>query len=290
MEAHMLMDSRLDLMRANSARLDRYDDFDSLSASRDALEISMQLAILTRNAVLFEFLRESLSSGGISCVHFDDDIALVRSISRTEFGAVLIDADTGVDPLRPLLAQRRCYTDRHLPVILIGVAGDTRSSKTAFDAGVDDVVLAPINARELSMRVHLAMRRTRSAKASEGGRVLERGSYRLHQDSCVAFVCSKPVRLTPREFAIAWLLFSNEGEYVSRRQIAGAVWSTPEDVVARSLEQHIYKLRKKLELYGAHGKRVQTRYAHGYRIESVELRMDSSSDGLADSFRDCVES
>jgi DNA-binding response OmpR family regulator len=89
------------------------------------------------------------------------------------------------------------------------------------------------------------------------------------------------VRLTPREFAVAWLLFSHDGQYVSRRQIAGAVWSSSEDIIGRSLEQHIYKLRKKLELQGAHGCRLQTMYAHGYRIEVADTSSKTPVDDLA---------
>ena len=92
----------------------------------------------------------------------------------------------------------------------------------------------------------------------------------------------EPIRLTTREFAIAWLLFSRPGEYASRRHIAGAVWSSSEDIVGRTLEQHIYKLRKKLDLSGQHGIHLRTMYAHGYRVEMAEVKeVDPESSPLA---------
>ncbi|MEJ2768817.1 winged helix-turn-helix domain-containing protein [Mycetohabitans sp. B46] len=54
--------------------------------------------------------------------------------------------------------------------------------------------------------------------------------------------------------------------------MAGAVWRSPEDVVARTLRQHIDKLRQKLELNGAHGVQLRTLYRCGYRLEDAISR------------------
>jgi DNA-binding response OmpR family regulator len=151
---------------------------------------------------------------------------------------------------------------------VIGVHGEPASIACVFDAGADEVVVAPIDARDLMIRVYVAVRRCELTHAADSEGLLGCGAYQLDRRSCVVTVQGEPIRLTPREFAIAWLLFSHDGEYVSRRQIAGAVWSNSEDIVGRTLEQHIYKLRKKLGLHGAHGVRLRTMYSHGYRIEA----------------------
>ncbi|WP_337690240.1 winged helix-turn-helix domain-containing protein [Mycetohabitans sp. B46] len=62
------------------------------------------------------------------------------------------------------------------------------------------------------------------------------------------------------------------GHHVSRAHMAGAVWRSPEDVVARTLRQHIDKLRQKLELNGAHGVQLRTLYRCGYRLEDAISR------------------
>lgn len=232
----------------------------------------MKLAILTRSEGWFAFISQCFADDDVSCSQFADDITLLRAASREDFSAILIDADGGVDPLRPLFARRTCYGDRRIPMIVVGVSDERASIGRAFDAGADDVVLAPVNAAQLLARVYLAAHRFQLARASDAGDFLERGAYQLDRRSCVVSVRRNPVRLTPREFAIAWLLFSHDGKYVSRSLIAGAVWSSSEDIVGRTLEQHIYKLRKKLELNGAHGVRLQTMYAHGYRIELLDGR------------------
>ncbi|MEJ2768816.1 response regulator transcription factor [Mycetohabitans sp. B46] len=229
----------------------------------------MGIAILTGNKDLFQFIEACFEADNEPCQQFVDDVALARAAYREEFHAILVDSAIGIHPLRPFLARRACYADRRAPLIVIGALEDRASIGHVLDAGADDIVLTPVDPRELLLRVHLAIRRFNVTRRTDHAGVIECGPYRLDPNTCIVRVNGDSVRLTPREFAIAWLLFSHYGEYVSRRQIAGAVWSSSEDIVGRTLEQHIYKLRKKLELHGTQGLRLRTMYAHGYRIESI---------------------
>lgn len=238
----------------------------------------MKLAVMTRNTSLYGLICQCFEAEGASCSRFADDVALARAVYREEFSAILVDADTGFNPLRPLLARRECYSDRRAPVVVVGALHDRESISDALDAGADDVVLSPVDTRELVLRVHLALRRFQCTPASQADDAIECGAYRLDRGTCAVQMDDKVIRLTSREFAIVWLLFSRLGEYVSRRQIAGAVWSSPEEVVGRTLEQHIYKLRKKLELNGSHGVHLRTMYAHGYRVERADSSVDTPSD------------
>jgi len=242
----------------------------------------MKLAVMTRSATLFGLICRCFEADGAVCHRFADDVAFARAIYRDEYSAILIDADTGLNPLRPVLARRACYADRRAPLIVIGAGHDREAIGRLFDAGADDVVLSPVDAREVMLRVHLALLRAQ-LQSADSSDMLECGVYRLDRRTCTVHVDSHAVRLTPREFAIAWLLFSRRGEYVSRRQIAGAVWSRSEDIIGRTLEQHIYKLRKKLELNGPWGVHLRTLYAHGYRIEmtdTADAALEESTQGM----------
>lgn len=230
------------------------------------------LAVMTKNAGLFNFISQCLEAEGTKCSRFDDHVSLARAVYRDDYGAILVDAAGGIDPTLPVLARRACYADRRAPLIVVGAPDDRGSIAQLVDAGADDVVFSPIDPRELALRVHIALRRFQPAQAGDAEDCLEYGPYRLDRRTCTVSVEGESIRLTTREFAIAWLLFSRPGEYASRRQIAGAVWSSSEDIVGRTLEQHIYKLRKKLYLSGQHGIHLRTMYAHGYRVEMAEAK------------------
>jgi len=66
---------------------------------------------------------------------------------------------------------------------------------------------------------------------------------------------------------MAWLLFSNLGHYLTRKTISVAIWGVAEEIAGRTIEQHVYKLRKKLGLGTERGVTIRTAYARGYRLE-----------------------
>ena len=227
----------------------------------------MKLAVLSNNEKLFESISSRVMTDGFTCTRFSDEIRLARAALRSEFAAILLDASRGLDALRPALRRHKRPGEHQLPVIVIALRADSNDIEIAFELGADDVVTEPLDHRELLARVRCAARRSAPlAAALDRGRI-ELGTYRFENTECSAYLGGKPVALANREFALAWLLFSRPGEFVSRREIAAAVWTSSEDVVGRSLEQHVYKLRKKLRLNGDHGITLRTRYALGYRIE-----------------------
>ncbi|WP_260858224.1 response regulator transcription factor [Paraburkholderia sp. BCC1885] len=247
----------------------------------------MKFAVLTTNGNLFNRICQcfndldnlsAFSDDAIEYRRFRDDTALSRAISRDDYDAIFIDASNGIESTRAVLAHRACYDDRRAALIFVGEFADRDSIERAFNAGADDIVLAPLNPGELAARTRLALRRIQSVTPAHADDILRFGGYRLDRRASVVQINERSVRMTVREFAIAWLLFSRAGEYVSRKQMAAAIWGSTEDIVGRTLEQHIYKLRKKLDLNGAAGVHLRTRYAHGYRIE---LSGDST-DGDAD--------
>ncbi|GAB7538337.1 hypothetical protein BGC_45590 [Burkholderia sp. 3C] len=241
----------------------------------------MKFAVLTPNVSMFERLRQHFLDASIECIQFDDDVALARGLYRDDYRVILVDAATGIDGTRTVFARRTFYGGRRAPVLVVGTFTDRDSLERAFDAGADDVVLAPFDRNELAARALRAMRRVEAEPAPRDEQRVTLGAYTLDQQASTVQIAGRSVRVTTREFAIAWLLFSRAGEYVTRRQLAGAIWGSTEDIVGRRLEQHIYKLRRKLELTGEAGVALRTMYAHGYRIEQTDGVIDSSPNDLA---------
>ncbi|SOE96832.1 DNA-binding response regulator, OmpR family, contains REC and winged-helix (wHTH) domain [Burkholderia sp. D7] len=235
---------------------------------------------MTASTSLFNLIDQNFAEDSIECCRFSDDVSFSRAIYREDFRAILIDATCLSAPCAAL-ARRACYADRRAPLIVVGAFNDRLSIERAFAAGADDVVLAPFTSSELAARTYQALRRFSKAPTEQAEDFVQFGAYKLERRAAVVAVDGKLMRLTSREFAIAWTLFSQAGEYVSRRQIAGAVWSSTEDIVGRTLEQHIYKLRKKLQLNGTFGVHLRTMYAHGYRVELADAVEDSAPAALA---------
>ena len=77
------------------------------------------------------------------------------------------------------------------------------------------------------------------------------------------------IDLTAKEFELAIFLFKNSGKLLSRELIANSVWGRPISDLSRTIDTHISRIRKKLDLCPEHGYRLQPIYNAGYRLERV---------------------
>ncbi|MEX3954199.1 winged helix-turn-helix domain-containing protein [Paraburkholderia sp. EG287B] len=235
----------------------------------------MKFAVLTHSGSLFQLVNENFMDDAVRCQLFHDDVSLSRAMYREDFCAIFIDLGC-LDSNSAVLERRRCYADRRAPLIVVGTFNDRASIEMAYAAGADEVVIAPYTGPELAARTYQTLRRFGQGTTPLDDDSVTVGAYTLERRTASILVGDESVRLTSREFAIAWMLFSHAGEYVSRSQIAAAVWGSTEDIVGRTLEQHIYKLRKKLGLNGLLGVQLRTMYAHGYRIELAGAQADAT--------------
>lgn len=235
----------------------------------------MKIAVKSRNRDLVAFIKEGFEAEGTICRRFNDDLALLRGIVRDHYDVILVDAESGTQSLQSIIARRATHGPARAPLVVVNAVPERETVARMLEAGADDVVFAPVDLQELSSRIYLAQLRI-SAHPTNVFDVIELGVYRLDEKTKSARVGADPVSLTSREFAIAWLLFSSPGEYVSRQHLAKAIWDSAEAAVSRTLEQHIYRLRQKLRVNGALGVTLRTLYGYGYRIELAPPRSPSA--------------
>ena len=83
----------------------------------------------------------------------------------------------------------------------------------------------------------------------------------------------KAVSLTQKEFDIALFLFRNKGRLLSRRHLLESLWGSSNppgtELMSRSLDTHISRIRSVLNLRPENGYRLSAVYGQGYRLESI---------------------
>ena len=75
------------------------------------------------------------------------------------------------------------------------------------------------------------------------------------------------VTLTHREFALALLLFQNAGRLLSRDYLRENIWGYNAQVLSRTLDTHISRLRQQLQLRPGSTYSILAVYGLGYRLE-----------------------
>jgi len=149
-----------------------------------------------------------------------------------------------------------------------------QANRESFDAFLidwmlpDDYMIKPIRRLELLSRLDAVWRRVRPR--DDAGQVVELPPYRLDLDCRQVLRDGVPVEaLTEKEFALAVFLFQNLGRLLSRGHLLEAIWGLSADIPTRTLDTHISRVRKKLDLHPANGFRLVPAYNYGYRLERV---------------------
>jgi DNA-binding response OmpR family regulator len=137
----------------------------------------------------------------------------------------------------------------------------------AMDAGADDYIVKPFRVAELASRVNSLL--IRSTRDTDRAAVIGAGDYLLNLRERTVQLRGQPIKLTPKEFDLAELFFSNIGKLLSRKVVCISTWGRELDPASRTLDTHIYRLRQKLELGPQNGLRLSSVYTHGYRLEAV---------------------
>jgi DNA-binding response OmpR family regulator len=223
-----------------------------------------KVAMLVEDNLAAAAVRLALEAAGLSCVSFASTLALLRGLQRDDHALVVLDIDARSTDWRGVVERRRNWLNVKMPVLLIG---DPRpgAAAQALETGADDFVAKPFAGGELTARVQAVFRRR-----AAGAQPVELAACRLDAATRSLVSPRARIQLTAREMAVAQILFEHAGQLVPRRRLALEVWGSDEDLTGRSIEQHVYQLRRKLRLCAGEALSLCGVYGSGYRLDVVE--------------------
>ena len=224
----------------------------------------MNIACFIQDATIFDNTQRILTQAGFVCVRFLSEISLLRTLRRRSFELILADSGMNYPEEERFFTWLNCRTGESTPVVLLSATHTADRIAYALNAGADDFISTPVDSVELVARIHAVLRRC-SHRNSQ--RVIAFSGFSLERENHRLLDRGVPIELTQREFAMAWMLFSAPGIYLSREKISTVIWGVGSDIAGRTIEQHVYKLRKKLCLNEERGVRIRTAYSQGYRLE-----------------------
>jgi DNA-binding response OmpR family regulator len=156
---------------------------------------------------------------------------------------------------------------RRAPIIIFSRFDDDARVVEALAAGADDYITKPTSPSVLVARISAISRR--SQPNAQPSLTLEHGVYRLDGSTRQVTRDGQSVELQPKEFDLVWYLFEHRDRLLRREEILAAVWGRDKPTSARTLDTHLYGVRRKL-MFAEHGYRVSNVYREGYRLERVQ--------------------
>jgi DNA-binding response OmpR family regulator len=223
----------------------------------------MKIAALWNRSPKADKMARAFDERSIQVRFFPDPGALFDAWSNTSHDAILVQ-DEG-PWLRHWLTALRAHVASLHPIVVIG-PGDAHAIAQALMWGADDYASEAEGPSGWVQRV-LGRIRARAGLAGQAVRAL--APYSLDASRCVFASPQRQVRLTARECVIARLLVESHGRLNTADMLSAAVFGSASLANRRSIEQHIYKLRKKCELVSQDQPSplfIESVYGAGYRL------------------------
>ena len=158
--------------------------------------------------------------------------------------------------------------------VLILSARDQEVDKVqGFRIGADAYVVKQVGVLELLARVDAIIRRVSAGRSATNGEGAPRQSLHRFSDVLVdlrtrtVLRSGNPVDLSPMEFDFLAYLIESGGDIVSREKLMQQVWRYSIGVTSRTVDQHVARLRKKLEPDPAQPRHLITVRKAGYRFQ-----------------------
>lgn len=160
---------------------------------------------------------------------------------------VLLDLNlpglSGMDVCRQLRSE-----GTQVPIIMITGKTDTIDVVVGLEVGADDYVTKPFEVRELIARMGAHLRRSEQAVTYQQPKTrFEFPGLTIDMNSRQVWRDGNEVVLTLTEFNLLSLLASQAGQVVSRGELLRKVWGYEIEIETRTVDAHIYRLRKKIE-------------------------------------------
>ena len=150
-----------------------------------------------------------------------------------------------------------------VPIVVLSAASDVSDKVLLLELGADDYVTKPFSPRELLARVRAALRHTSRAPevqiVSFDGITVDFKKMEVKRDD-------KPVVLTAQEFKTFQFLVQNADRVISRDELLNEVWGYQNYPSTRTVDNHILKLRQKLEKDPSSPVHFRTVHGMGYKF------------------------
>jgi DNA-binding response OmpR family regulator len=221
-----------------------------------------RIAVVERDRALQKILRRLFSLEGYEVDLFPDGAACLDMLHQRQPSAIILDlprpGSSGCDLYREI-----ANLVPGLPLVILSPSSNVADKVLLLEMGADDYVTIPFSPRELVARLRALIRRA--------SRVRPRNQYGF-EDVIVDFSkteitrCGEKITVTPKEFKTLEFFTKNAERTISRDELLNEVWGYQNYPSTRTVDNHILKLRQKLEIDPSHPSHFLTVHGRGYKF------------------------
>jgi len=218
-------------------------------------------------------LQRLFESDGLQVLIAADGMAGLESFQNETPSVVVLDLKLPRLPGKELCRAFKAHKSS-VPIVVLSANADVEDKVLLLELGADDYVTKPFSPKELLARVRRAMRRGKSGvhaaataeTASPSHDVLRFADVQIDFTSMEGSRAGKPISLTSQEFKLLKFFAAAPGRVISRQELLNEVWGYDNYPTTRTVDNHILRLRQKLEPDPANPRFFLTLHGTGYKF------------------------
>jgi DNA-binding response OmpR family regulator len=218
-------------------------------------------------------LQRLFESDGLHVQIASDGVAGLESFRKQVPNVVVLDLKLPRLPGKELCRAFKAHASS-VPVVVLSANAEIEDKVLLLELGADDYVTKPFSPKELLARVRRAMRRSEAHSTSAGNpapetiqhELLAFGNVRIDFTSMEAARAGKALALTAQEFKLLKFFAGSPDRVISREELLNEVWGYENYPTTRTVDNHVLRLRRKLETDPANPRHFLTMHGAGYRF------------------------
>lgn len=236
--------------------------------------MSAKILIVEDEKDISELISLQLSSLGHTPIVFDNGahaLEYIQGLNHPDIDLYILDrmlpGSTGLEICQFLRLYKKT---KHSPILMLTALTKPEQIVEGLDAGADDYITKPFDINILMARVRSLLRRLELLnvqKEQKNKDVIEIKTLKVDTNQCKAWKSGKEVDLTLSEYKLLVAFMQSPGKVLTRNQLVEFIQDGPVHVTDRTVDTHIFGLRKKLEESAS---MIETIRGVGYRVISDE--------------------
>ncbi|REK74267.1 response regulator transcription factor [Paenibacillus paeoniae] len=224
-----------------------------------------KILIIEDEAAIADLLAYGLTREGYATRTASNGEEGLREVERFQPDLLLLDwmlPDTsGLDICKKVTAEF------NLPILMITAKSDITDKILGLEFGADDYITKPFDLREVIARIRTILRRLaqvgRSGQEENNSNAIQIKHIEINRSERIVRNQGAAIELTPKEYDLLLKLSGNRGRIFSRDELLELVWGYDYAGETRTVDNHIQRLRKKLDASDL----ITTVFGVGYKFE-----------------------
>ena len=225
-----------------------------------------KIAVIEDDADLHELLLHTLRQNGYEAVGLKTGEGALTFLRNEKPDLLVLDillpGQDGIEICRQVRAEPSL---KSTPIVFLSALGDETDRVLGLEIGGNDYIVKPFSVRELLARIKIHLR----AEAGHA-EILSGGPIELNRTQYIVRLHGEPVSLTATEFRLLEHLMRRPGQVFRRDALLEAAWADRTDVMERTVDAYIVRLRNKLEENPSKPRYIRSVRGVGYSFREAD--------------------